>query len=360
MQIRENVPISELTTMRLGGPARFVVSVEQPTEIAEAWQFAKDRHLPIWVMGGGANTIGHDEGFPGVIILSQIKGLFTQTPAGEEELAKIDPSALGETLTIRAMSGEIWDDLVAASCSLNYSGIEALSMIPGTVGAAPVQNIGAYGQDISQVIETVEAFDTRTETFVTLPKDELFMTYRHTRFNHGVDAGRFIISAITIKVHRGTLEPPFYTSLQAYIEQHRETNFSPANIRRMVCAIRAEKLPDPTKIASAGSFFGNIYLDATGVVTAEAKGIPVWRSEAGGKINAGWLIEACGLKGKLLHGFRVSDKAALVLINESATNYHDLDLARKDIINAVYERFGYQLEQEPVEIPNHTVEETKK
>ena len=124
------------------------------------------------------------------------------------------------------------------------------------------------------------------------------------------------------------------------------------NIRRMVSEIRAEKLPDPAEIASSGSFFKNIYLDQVGADEAEEKGIPVWRSnDDSGKINSGWLIEQAGLKGEELHGMRVSDKAALVLINEKTKNYADLAAARSEIIDTVRRKFGYTLEQEPVEIP---------
>ena len=121
----------------------------------------------------------------------------------------------------------------------------------------------------------------------------------------------------------------------------------------MVSIIREEKLPDPEKIASAGSFFKNVYVDKESADEAEKKGIPIWRSADGsGKINSGWLIEQCGLKGKEMFGFRVSEKAALVLINESAKKYSDLAQARAEIIDAVRKKFGYTLEQEPVEIPN--------
>lgn len=338
MKIRENVLISGLTTMRLGGAARFVLEVESKEDVAEAFRFAEERGLPVWMMGGGANTLGHDEGFPGVVILNKLRGI------------EIVREENGE-MVLRGMGGEIWDDFVKFACERGYSGIEAMSMIPGTLGAAPVQNIGAYGQDIAQVIENVEAFDTQTGEFVTLGKDEMNMSYRHTRFNTGEDAGRFFIVAVTVKLKKGELEPPFYNSLQRYIDEHGETDFSPENIRKMVSAIRSEKLPDPEKAASAGSFFKNVYVDRAGADAAEAQGIPLWRNEDGsGKINSGWLVEACGLKGKAMRGIRVSDKAALVLINESAESYADLAAAREEIVGAVAEKFGLVLEQEPVEM----------
>lgn len=344
MEIRENVPIATLTTMRLGGDARYVIIVNSRDDVAEAVAFAEERNLPIWVMGEGANTIGHDEGFPGVIILNQLKGIHIDYEQGD-------------TIVLTAMGGEIWDDLVRFVCERDYTGIEAMSAIPGTVGAAPVQNIGAYGQDIAQVIEKVEALDLRDKQSVTLTKSEMKMGYRHTRFNYGEDAGRYIITSVTIRLRKGELKPPFYNSLQRYIEEHHEADFSPRNIRRMVMAIRSNKLPDPKIEASAGSFFKNVQVPATEITSAQAQGIPVRvNADWSGKINSGWLIEQCGLKGKELYGFRVSEKAALILINENAKSYADLAKARTEIINTVRAKFGYTLEQEPVEIP---VEETR-
>lgn len=338
MEIRENVPLAELTTMRLGGAARYVVSVRTPEEIPEALKFAQERGLATWMMGGGANTIGRDSGFNGVVVLNEIRGI---------EILREDE----ESLELHSMGGEVWDDLVEFACERGASGIEAMSMIPGTVGAAPVQNIGAYGQDVAAVIVSAEAYDTREEEFIKLAKEEMRLGYRTTRFNTGEDAGRFWIYAVTLRLQKTQLEPPFYNSLQRYIDEHGVTDFSPMDVRKMVSEIRSEKLPDPKEKASAGSFFKNVMVDPAGADAAEAKGIPVWRDAEGrGKINSGWLIEACGLKGKELFGFRVSEKAALVLINEKAKTYAELAQARKTIVDAVKAKFGFVLEQEPVEI----------
>lgn len=354
LKIQENLPIANLTTMRLGGNVRYVVTVNSSMEIPQVLEFARQRNLPYWVMGSGANTIGRDGGFHGVIILNQIKGIYIGSTSKLTPLRDLDEGFsryLPDEIIIQAMAGEIWDDVVELACNLGYSGIEAMSKIPSTVGAAPVQNIGAYGQDMAAVIQQVEALDTKTGQFVKLKKDEMKLGYRHTRFNHGQDKDRFIITSVTMKLRQGQIEPPFYNSLQRYIDEHQETDFSPKNIRRMVSTIRAEKLPDPARIASSGSFFTNVYLNKAEADIAESKGTPLWRNaDGGGKINAGWLIEQCGFKGQLLHGFRVSEKAALVLINESARNYTDLAKARAEIVAAVEQRFGYRIEQEPVEI----------
>ena len=324
--------------MRLGGPARFVVSVRRPEEVAEAYQFAEEQGLPTWALGGGANTIGRDEGFPGVVILNELKGV---------EIVR----EVGDAVQVKWMGGEVWDDAVAWACERGYTGIEALSLIPGTVGAAPVQNIGAYGQEVGQVLVSVEAYDRRERRMCVLRRDEMGLGYRRTRFNTGADAGRFYIVSVTLGLKRGQMQPPFYNSLQRYIDEQQETDLSPAGVRRMVCAIREAKLPDPRKEASAGSFFKNVIVPAEQVTEMEARGIPVRRLEDGrGKINSGWLIEACGLKGQRLHGFRVSEQAALVLINENATSYLELTMARAEIVGTVEAKFGVRLEQEPVEM----------
>ncbi|MBO7664473.1 UDP-N-acetylmuramate dehydrogenase [Candidatus Saccharibacteria bacterium] len=336
MKILENIPIASLTTMRLGGPARFVIEIEKPEDVPEAYSFARERELPVFVLGGGANTLGHDEGFAGVLIMNKILGI------------KIDMQDDGSAL-VHAMGGEVWDDLVAATCERGLTGIEALSKIPGTVGAAPVQNIGAYGQDVSQVLESIEVFDTAGSTFKTLAAADLGFAYRKSILNSS-ESGRYFVLAATFKLRVGEMARPFYKSLEKYIADHNETDFAPAAIRRMVSAIRADKLPDPEFIPSAGSFFKNVYVDDARADELLAQGFPVYRGHDGNKINSGWLIEQAGLSGKVLHGFRVNEKAALVLINESATSYADLAAARQEIVDIVFGKFGFKLEQEPVEI----------
>ncbi len=336
MKIRENVPISELTTMRLGGAARYVIEVESEDEVAKAWAFAAEKELPVYVLGCGSNIIGRDGGFNGVILVNKIMGMGIAVP---EANGMID---------LYANSGELLDDFVTYGTQMGFSGMEALSAIPGTVGAAPVQNVGAYGQDIAQTLVSVRAYDNSLKKIVELPASDLDLSYRHSIFNSGDGAGRYFITKITVRLTRKELKPPFYTSLQKYIEDNQITDFSPESIRKAVRAVREAKLPDPVEIASAGSFFKNVYLKAPEeIADAEKRGIPVWD---GGKIPSGWLIEHAGLKGQVFHGMRVSDKASLVLINEDAKNYADLAAARKEIIAIVREKFGFTLEQEPMEL----------
>lgn len=359
LKIEENVPIRNLVTMRIGGPARFVITVTSKEEIPEAYQFAKERNLPVCVLGGGANTFAKDEGFNGVIILDRIMGI-SEVENPEDESSEDESSESGDIAYFKAYGGEQWDDLVTYVSERGYSGIEAMAGIPGTAGAAPVQNIGAYGQEVTQVIVSVDAYDTKTGKFVVIPASEMKMSYRKSIFNSGENVGRYFIYATTVRVGKGQLNPPFYRSLQAYVDEHHETDFSPLNIARMVKAVRNSKLPDPEKIASAGSFFKNVYLTDEEADEAEARGIQVWRNakEVGpdspekrtNLVNSGWLLEEAGLKGKVFHGMKVSEKAALILINEDAKTYADLAAAREEIANIVFEKFGFRIEQEPDEI----------
>ena len=322
--------IAELTTMRLGGAARYVIEVENPADVQKSYEFAAEKKLPLYILGGGSNIIGRDEGFDGVIVLDRLRGI--------EQL---------EDGSFKGSGGEILDDFIAFTVKKGFSGMEAMSAIPGTLGAAPIQNVGAYGQDIAQVLVEVEAYDSKEKRVVRINKNEIGLSYRRSIFNYGPDAGRYFILAVRVQLSKTWLKPPFYTSLQQYVEEHKVSDFSPASIRRIVMEIRARKLPDPKTTASAGSFFKNVYLDPAAAKSAAEKGIPVWE---GGKVPSGWLIENTGLKGREFYGFRVSDKAALILINERAKSYADLEKARAAIADAVEAKFGYRLEQEPVEI----------
>ncbi|MBQ9017622.1 FAD-binding protein [Candidatus Saccharibacteria bacterium] len=367
MIIRENIPLSELTTMRLGGPARFVIDIESRDDIIPAFDFARNHSLPYYILGGGANTIARDAGFDGVIVRNCMRGITESSEAsntvdslsGRVTSAEGDPRELqrvGEDSTrqdppymLNALGGTDWDAVVAYACERNLTGIEALAKIPGLAGAAPVQNIGAYGQDISDTFKSAEVYDIATGDFKTLNASDFHFSYRHSILNT-TDRGRYFVISITLALAHGTMPRPFYNSIERYLESHPTDDFSPASIRDIVSTIRQDKLPDPADKASAGSFFKNIYLSKSDAAAAEAKGYPVYHGHDGLKINSAWLIEQCGLKGKLLHGIRVSSTAPLVLINESATGYADLAAARAEIIAAVQDKFGYQLEQEPNEL----------
>lgn len=339
MQVRTNVPLDHYTTMRLGGNARFFADVHSIEDIDTIVKQAKAQNVPTYILGGGSNTIANDERFDGIVIHNRIQGF---------EIIEDTQSST----TIRIGAGENWDDIVKKTVERNLSGIEALSGVPGTVGAAPVQNIGAYGQEVGDVTVSVDAYDTKSLGMVTLPAAECSFSYRHSIFR-GDDYQRYIITTVTIQLSKTAPQPPFYKALQDYFDTNAITFFTPQTVRDGVLAIRFAKLPDPALHPNAGSFFKNAIVDnwLFEELIASYPTMPNFDMPDGRhKIPTGWLIEQAGFKGQLLHGMRVHDKNALVLINESATGYSDLAAARAEIAAGVQTKFRIQIEQEPLEI----------
>jgi UDP-N-acetylmuramate dehydrogenase len=325
--------------MKLGGNARFMTEVHTPEDVVAVYRNAKSQSLPVFILGGGSNVIAKDEGFAGIVIRMRIQGF------------DIIADDLNST-TIRIGAGEIWDEVVKRTVDMHLTGIETLSAIPGTAGASPVQNVGAYGQEIADTLDSLVAYDTETDTFVTLQNADCGFSYRHSIFR-GDQMGRYIITSITLTLSKTSPQPPFYEALQTYFDQHSITIFTQEIIRNAVIDIRTNKLPDPNVFPNTGSFFKNAIVEDWQLNDLRAinPNIPTFDMGDGHfKVPTGWLIEQTGLKGKVLHGIKVHDKNALVLINESATSYGDLADARDEIIGAVRDKFKIQIEQEPLEI----------
>jgi UDP-N-acetylmuramate dehydrogenase len=339
MYIQTNIPLKNLTTMKIGGNARFMTEVHTPEEVAIACRDAKTKSLPIFIIGGGSNVIAKDEGFDGIIIRMRIPGF--------EILAENVDST-----TIRTGAGEQWDSVVERTVKMNLSGIEAMSAIPGTAGAAPVQNVGAYGQEIADTLQSLDAYDNQTDSFVTLKNNDCDFAYRHSIFR-GESAGRYVITSITLKLSKKQSQPPFYEALQKYFDEHEIKTFTSEIIRNAVIEIRKTKLPDPELLPNTGSFFKNTIIEKSQLDDLQTvyPDIPVYDMEDGRyKILTGWLIEHAGFKGKLLHGMRIYDNNALILVNESANSYNDLAQARDEIIGKVRDMFHVEIQQEPLEI----------
>lgn len=339
MDVRTNISLQKYTTMRLGGETRFMAVASLVDDVRRIYQSAKTQGVPIFVLGGGSNVIAHDETFEGVILLNRIKGF---------EVLSDD----GVTATIKIGAGEIWDEVVEQTVNMGLSGIEALSDIPGTAGAAPVQNIGAYGQELADTLVELEAYDSQTDQVVTLSAEDCQLSYRNSIFRSEA-TGRYCILNITLRLSHEMPKPPFYAALQKYFDTENISVFTPDVIRVAVMTIRNDKLPNPTERPNSGSFFKNAIIDRWQFddLKKQFPEIPNYDMPDGRvKVPTGWLIEQTGLKGRLLHGMRVYDRNALVLINESATSYADLAAAREDIIQAVYDKFRIQIEQEPLEV----------
>lgn len=339
MQVHTNIPLKNYTTMRLGGNARFMTDFHNIEELSMLVEQATNQGLPIFILGGGSNTIARDEGFSGIVARNRIMGY---------EVIEDTPSYT----VIRVGGGENWDETVSKTVDAGLSGIEALSAIPGTVGAAPVQNIGAYGQEVADSIVSVEALDLGTRQLVTLHNEACRFAYRHSIFR-GEAAGQYCITAVTMQLSKTAPQPPFYSAVEKYFNEHNVTLYTQAAVREAVMAIRAEKLPDPAERPNAGSFFKNAVIEdwLYHELINEYPDMPSYdMPDNRHKIPSGWLIEQAGLKGQLISGMRVHDKNALVLINESATTYAELKEARETIKDAVRDKFRIELEQEPLEI----------
>lgn len=342
MNIQQNVSLKQHSTMRLGGPAAYLTEVRSREEIAQAVAWAKEHNLRLMMIGDGSNIVWRDEGFDGLILVNKIAGF--EQKAGSE----------GETyLTIGG--GENWDSVVERSVQVGLSGIEALSLIPGTAGATPVQNVGAYGQDISQTLVNLEAYDLQQNRFISIDAEECNFGYRTSRFKI-TDRGRFLIASITLHLHHDSPKPPFYRALQNYLDEHGISNPSAQVVRDAVIAIRQSKLPDPAKVANNGSFFANPIISQQVFKTLQAKypEIPNWPTADGQvKIPAAWLVEQAGFKNfkDAETGMATWPKQPLVLVNESAKLTTDLLHFRQKIISKVKHEFGITLEQEPELLP---------
>ncbi len=341
MYILESVPLSAYSTMRLGGNAAYLCEITDRFEIARAITWAAERQLPIIMIGDGSNIVWRDEGFPGLVLVNRIKRF---------ETFKEDDYNL--YLTVGA--GENWDSVVERAVSLGFSGLEELSLIPGTAGATPIQNVGAYGREIKDVLTTVEAFDRQQGSLVTIPGSECDFAYRTSRFKT-TDRGRFLISAVTFHLVQKAPEPPFYDALQRYFTEHKITTYTPQVIRDAVIAIRSAKLPDPAVVANNGSFFYNPYISPEKLtqLSVAYPNIMYWPDGDKVKVSAAWLVEQAGFKGA--HdsntGMGTWEKQPLILVNENAHNTQDLLNFKQKIVDAVKSKFGITLEQEPELLP---------
>lgn len=328
--------------MRLGGAAAFLCAVTTRMELLEALTWAQTRTLPFIMIGSGSNVVWRDEGFSGLVIINKILKF---------ELFKEDDT--NTYLTIG--SGEPWDSVVERSVAAGLTGIEALSLIPGTAGATPIQNVGAYGQDISQTLVSVEAFDTQLKDFVTLAGSDCGFGYRTSRFKT-VNHGRFFITGLTLHLSSADPTPPFYPAVTQYLAAHNVSAPTPAGIRAAVISIRTQKLPDPRIVSNAGSFFANPIISGGQLAQLQADygEIPHWANEDGSaKLAAAWLIEQAGFKD--FHdpetGMGTWPTQPLVLVNEHAASTANLLAFKQKIVTAVQAKFGITLEQEPELLP---------
>ena len=329
--------------MRLGGRAKYLMEIHDRAELATALTWAKENNLSVIMIGDGSNIVWQDTGFDGLVLVNKIMGY-----------EQLDEDTHNTYLTVGG--GENWDNVVERSVQAGLTGIEALSLIPGTTGATPIQNVGAYGQDISQTLSSLEVYDSQTGQFINMPVMDCGFGYRTSRFKT-TDKGRFFITSITLHLTKGNLQPPFYDTLQRYLDEHDIHEFTPAAIREAVIAIRSSRLPDPATVANNGSFFANpiINVDLLTQLLAAYPAIPHWATddETKVKIPAAWLVDQAGFKD--YHdsetGMATWPPQALVFVNEHAKSTADLLKFKQKVIDAVEAKFHITLVQEPELLP---------
>ena len=337
---RADVPLAPLTTLRLGGPAKRLVTAYDEQSVVDVVRAADDAGEPVLVLGGGSNVVLPDEGFAGTVVRVAVHGL-----AAEQE---------GDRVRLTAGAGEEWESFVGLCVADRLAGVEALSGIPGLVGGSPVQNIGAYGQDVSQTITSVRAYDRSTREVVTLT--ELEFSYRHSVFK--ASPGRWVVLAVTFDLELSELSAPVgYAELARALDVEVGERAPTGEVREAVLALRRGKgmvldAADPDT-RSAGSFFTNPLLtgdqlrDLLSRVQAPP---PTWPEPDGRtKVSAAWLIERSGFgKGAFDGPVGISSKHTLALVNRGGGTTADLRRVAAAVRDGVRERFGVELVPEPV------------
>lgn len=330
---QENIPLAPKTTMKTGGSARYFFSVQTEDEAVAAVQFAEEHNLPLFVLGGGSNIVVSDEGFPGVVIEMAIQG--------------IEFEDRGTEVFVHAGAGVAWDDLVRATTERALWGLENLSCIPGSVGAAPVQNIGAYGAEAKDTIVSVRAYDVRQKCFVEFDRDACDFAYRMSMFKRA-GKGAFVITRTSFKLTRVGVPDLAYKDLtERFVDTAPET-ITPNDVRVAVCAIRARKLPDPAVLPNTGSFFKNPTISHVEFSRLQEHfpGIGGRETVDGVKLSAAQLIDLCGWRGKRFGDAGVYEQHALVLVNHGNTSARDVNDLAEEITRDVNTKTGITLERE--------------
>ena len=334
ISLQFDVDMHQYHTMALQSYAKVYVSVQSEADIIEAIQYADRHDMPLCVIGSGSNILFANS-FPGLVLQLSIRGI---------DVLEETPSHV----MVEVAAGENWDGFLQYCLQQHWYGLENLAIIPGTVGAAPIQNIGAYGQEVANCIESVNVIDIATRQKNNLSASACHFAYRNSIFKQEL-AGKCIITSIVLRLSR-TFQPCLSYKALADVLQH-EDNLSAEKIRTAVINIRQSKLPDPALVANSGSYFKNPVISRAQAdkLKAQFPGMPIYTQEDGTvKVAAGWLIEQSGWKGKRLGKVGVYPQQALVLVNYDHASYDDLQVLEENIRTEVAKHFAIRLEREPV------------
>ncbi len=353
MELLENFPLARYTTLGVGGPARWLIETGAEDEILAAVRFAREQGVPYFILGGGSNLLVSDKGFPGVVV----------------RIADGDAAHLSEErdgfATLTANAGADWDSVVSLAVGKNCEGIECLAGIPGSVGGTPVQNVGAYGQEVANSIAGVRALDLTAEKAVDLAPGECGFSYRRSIFNT-THVGRYAITRVTYALRPGAAPHLEYRDVKLYFAERGIPNPTLAETADAIRIIRARKGmlldPDDADSHSAGSFFKNPIVPASTVsrlatiAGCVAEEVPQFSAGPGYapkdkqvKLPAAWLIELAGFhKGFRMGRAGLSTKHVLAIVNRGGATAAEIVALRDAIVLAVQVRTGIKLQQEPV------------
>jgi UDP-N-acetylmuramate dehydrogenase len=333
VHIQENYSLKSHNTFGVAAQARWFVAIEQESDLVDL--FAQDwvKPLPKLVLGGGSNML-FTQNFDGVVIWIANKGISERIE--------------GNSVVLKAAAGEVWNDLVQYAVNKGFAGMENLSLIPGTVGASPVQNIGAYGVELDTIFESCRVFELATGSFKTFTTSDCGFSYRESIFKQA-RKDQYIVTEVSFRL---SLVPTIRTSYGAIQEELKHRGINKPTIKdvsEVVSAIRVSKLPDPSTIGNAGSFFKNPIISAAQFEKVQASFPEVVHYPAANgqvKLAAGWLIEQCGWKGKVVGHTGTWKNQALVLVNHGGASGSEVFAFSEQIIASVNERFGLRLERE--------------
>jgi UDP-N-acetylmuramate dehydrogenase len=344
VDIQENVPLAPLTTFEVGGPARFFVEAQSEADVRSAVEHAKSRSLPLFVLGGGSNLVVADAGFPGLVLKIALTGLKEQRQKGK--------------VTFEVGAGEDWDSFVARAVAGECAGVECLSGIPGTVGGTPVQNVGAYGQEVKDTITSVRVLDIGSGEVKELSNAECGFRYRSTMFNTTA-RGRYIVLRVTFTLASGGKPHIAYADLKIMFAGRPDPP-TLSETREAVRRVRLKKamliVPGDDDCRSAGSFFKNPILSQEKCAEVEAAAarlgqtLPRWPAEGNRvKIPAAWLVERAGFpKGTTRGPVGISRKHALAIVNRGNATAADIVALKDEVQKRVIAEFGIELQPEPV------------
>jgi len=334
MEVHELVSLQPYNTFGLEAKAQYFAAVDSVAGFQEVFQDAKWGNVPRLILGGGSNILLTKD-VAGLVIRNELKGI---------ELIRQD----NDHLWVKAGAGENWHQFVQHCVANGWAGIENLSLIPGNIGAGPMQNIGAYGTELKDVFDSLEALEIATGKVYTFDKTDCQFGYRESVFKRALK-DQYVIVSVTLRLNKRPNFNTSYGAIEQELERMETTDLSIKAISQAVINIRSSKLPDPKQIGNAGSFFKNpviplIQFESLKERFPEMVSYPVTATEV--KLAAGWLIDQAGWKGKRIGQHGVHDRQALVLVNHGGARGQQIYDLSQEILESIMDKYGVQLERE--------------